>query len=52
MLTGLQILQHGCNIVGSIGDEKFCELIQGLALLAAMGCFPVSRRMIEYRQAS
>lgn len=45
--AGLQVHEHSYNIVGSISDEKFCELIQGMEVLVVTGSFPVSRRVIE-----
>ena len=45
--AGLQVHEHSYNTVGSISDEKFCELIQGMDVLVVTGSFPVSDRVIE-----
>jgi len=45
--AGMQVHEHGYNTAGSISDEKFCELIQGMDVLVVTGSFPVSRRVIE-----
>jgi D-3-phosphoglycerate dehydrogenase len=45
--AGLQVHEHSYNTAGSISDEKFCKLIQGMDVLVVTGSFPVSRRVIE-----
>jgi len=45
--AGMRVHEHGYNTAGSISDDKFCELIQGMDVLVVTGSFPVSRRVIE-----
>ena len=45
--AGMRVHEHGYNTAGSISDDKFCELIQGIDVLVVTGSFPVSRRVIE-----
>lgn len=45
--AGLLVHEHSYNTAGSITDEKFCKLIQGMDVLVVTGSFPVSRRVIE-----
>ncbi len=45
--AGLRVHEHSYNTVGSITDEKFSELIQGMHILIITNNFPVSRRVIE-----
>jgi len=45
--VGLLVHEHSYNTAGSITDEMFCELIQGMDVLVVTGSFPVSRRVIK-----
>jgi len=45
--AGFQVHERSYNTAGSISDEQFCELIQGIEVLVVTGSFPVSRRVIE-----
>lgn len=45
--AGFQVDERNYNVVGSITDEKFCELIQGVDVLVITGTFLVSRQVIQ-----
>ncbi len=45
--AGFQVDERNYDNAGSITDEKFCKLIEGVDVLVVTGSFPVSRRVIE-----
>jgi D-3-phosphoglycerate dehydrogenase len=45
--AGFQVDERSYDVVGSITDEQFCDLIQGVDVLVVTGMFPISRRVIE-----
>lgn len=45
--AGFQVDEREYDTVGSIADEAFCKLIEGVDVLVVVGQFPVSRRVIE-----
>jgi D-3-phosphoglycerate dehydrogenase len=45
--AGFQVDERDYDSAGSINDEEFCKLIQGVDVLVVIGQFPVSRRVIE-----
>ena len=45
--AGFEVDERDYDGAGSIADEEFCGLIQGVDVLVVVGQFPVSRRVIE-----
>lgn len=45
--AGFQVDERDYDNAGSITDEAFCKLIEGVDVLVVTGQFPVSRRVIE-----